>query len=128
MVSEDGSLQVGDVLTPHVNYARRLGLAQHHTGTHLLAAALRQALLQKENSKGETGKRSENASVETEKRVIKQKGSLVEEKRLRFDFDWDAPLTNQQIEAVELYVQRAVRETFWPPVQNCGASKLYTQR
>lgn len=102
---------MGDVLTPHVNYARRLGLAQHHTGTHLLAAALRQALLQ-ENSKGESGKRSENAFIEAEKRVIKQKGSLVEEKRLRFDFDWDAPLTNQQIEAVELYVQRAVCETF----------------
>ncbi|CDJ65254.1 alanyl-tRNA synthetase, putative [Eimeria necatrix] len=102
-----GALKVGDVLTPHVNYARRLGLAQHHTGTHLLAAALRQALLQ-ENSKGESGKRSENAFIEAEKRVIKQKGSLVEEKRLRFDFDWDAPLTNQQIEAVELYVQRAI--------------------
>ncbi|CDJ53239.1 alanyl-tRNA synthetase, putative [Eimeria brunetti] len=102
------SLKVGDVLTPRVNYGRRLGLAQHHTGTHLLAAALRQVLLEKDNSKREAGKGAEDNGVEAEKRTIKQKGSLVEEKRLRFDFDWDAPLTNQQIEAIELNVQRAI--------------------
>ncbi|CDI78985.1 alanyl-tRNA synthetase, putative [Eimeria praecox] len=102
------SLKVGDILTPRVNYARRLGLAQHHTGTHLLAAALRHVLLEKDNGKKEAGRASEDKGVEAEKQTIKQKGSLVEEKRLRFDFDWDAPLTNQQIEGIELYVQRAI--------------------
>ncbi|CDJ31166.1 LOW QUALITY PROTEIN: alanyl-tRNA synthetase, putative [Eimeria mitis] len=102
------SLKVGDVLTPRVNYARRLGLAQHHTGTHLLAAALRQVLLDKDNGKRETGKGTEDKDADGERRTIKQKGSLVEERRLRFDFDWDAPLTNQQIEAIELNVQRAI--------------------
>ena len=102
--------QVGDLLTPRVNYARRLGLAQHHTGTHLLAAGLRHVLLDRDNSKKETGKGTEDNDTETERRTIKQKGSLVEERRLRFDFDWDAPLTNQQIEAIELYVQRAVTQ------------------
>ncbi|CDJ57403.1 alanyl-tRNA synthetase, putative [Eimeria maxima] len=102
------SLKVGDLLTPRVNYARRLGLAQHHTGTHLLAAGLRHVLLDRDNSKKETGKGTEDNDTETERRTIKQKGSLVEERRLRFDFDWDAPLTNQQIEAIELYVQRAI--------------------
>lgn len=80
-----------------MNYARRLGLAQHHSATHLLNAALRQVLVH------ETSEKKDN------KKTIQQKGSLVEERRLRFDFDWEAPLTNQQIEAIEQSVQRAVR-------------------
>lgn len=92
---------MGDVLTPHVNYGRRLGLAQHHTGTHLLNAALRAVLQQPQQQKRE-------GAGEPETRVVQQRGSLVEERRLRFDFDGDQPLTNQQLEAVELYVQKAV--------------------
>lgn len=84
-----------------MNYARRLGLAQHHTGTHLLNAALKAVLQQPQQQKRDGG-------AEPETRVIQQRGSLVEERRLRFDFDGDQPLTNQQLEAVELYVQRAV--------------------
>lgn len=97
------TLKVGDILTPRVNYSRRLGLAQHHTATHLLGVALKQVLLQE----GENGKKEEGLR-EMNKRTIQQKGSLVEEKRLRFDFDWDGPLTSQQIEAIELHVQRAM--------------------
>ncbi|KAL8424574.1 hypothetical protein Efla_003690 [Eimeria flavescens] len=100
------SIKVGDKVTPRVNYARRLGLAQHHTGTHLMAACLRQVLLQ-EGEKGEKGKKEDGAQ-KTEKPSLQQRGSLVEEKRLRFDFDWEGPLTNQQMEAVELRVQRAI--------------------
>lgn len=96
-----GTLAVGDVLTPHVNYKRRFGLAQHHTGTHLLNAALKAVLQQPQQQK-------RDGAAEPETRVIQQRGSLVEERRLRFDFDGDQPLTNQQLEAVELYVQRAV--------------------
>lgn len=112
------STQVGDVLTPRVNYARRLGLAQHHTATHLLGVALKQVLLQE----GENGKKDE-ALRETDKRTIQQKGSLVEERRLRFDFDWDGPLTSQQIESIELHVQRAVSCKSYYPL-NSNPSRL----
>lgn len=96
-------------MTPRVNYARRLGLAQHHTATHLLGLALKQVLLQD----AEKGKKEDGAR-QLERQTIQQKGSLVEEKRLRFDFDWDGPLTSQQIEAIELHVQRAVsRDTLF---------------
>ncbi|XP_026189873.1 alanine--tRNA ligase [Cyclospora cayetanensis] len=109
-----GTLKVGEELVPRVNYGRRFGLAQHHTATHLLGVALKQVLLQDGEGKKEPGKPCKandkivNGEANADKRTIKQKGSLVEEKRLRFDFDWDAPLTNQQLEAIELHVQRAL--------------------
>ncbi|XP_007934374.1 alanine--tRNA ligase, mitochondrial [Orycteropus afer afer] len=79
-------LQVGDKVQLHVDKAWRLGCMEKHTATHLLNWALRQVL----------GPGTE------------QRGSHVNPERLRFDVATQAPLTPQQLQAVEDAVQEAV--------------------
>lgn len=93
--------QVGTTLRPEVNYGKRFGHARHHTATHLLGLALKEVLLR-------GGASCKKAPEGEEKTSVQQKGSLVEEQRLRFDFDWDRPLTSEELEGLELHVQRAV--------------------
>ena len=69
-----------------VDLKQREKIEAHHTATHLLHAALRHVL----------GSH------------ISQAGSLVDEDRLRFDFNHPSALTRQQLEDVEAWVQRAV--------------------
>ncbi|XP_012496394.1 PREDICTED: alanine--tRNA ligase, mitochondrial [Propithecus coquereli] len=79
-------LQVGDQVQLHVDKAWRLGCMEKHTATHLLNWALRQAL----------GPGTE------------QRGSHLNPERLRFDVATQAPLTPEQLRAVERTVQEAV--------------------
>ncbi|KAM6185969.1 alanine--tRNA ligase, mitochondrial [Rhynchocyon petersi] len=79
-------LQVGDRVELHVDKAWRLGCMEKHTATHLLNWALRETL----------GPGTE------------QRGSHLNPERLRFDVATRAPLTPQQLQAVEATVQRAV--------------------
>ena len=83
---EKGLLQVGTVVNAEVSSTRR-AIMLHHSATHLLHAALRRVL-------GD--------------HVI-QKGSLVEAKRLRFDFSHFKPLTTEQIKTVEQLVNQQIR-------------------
>ncbi|XP_047588000.1 alanine--tRNA ligase, mitochondrial [Lutra lutra] len=84
VASED--LKVGDQVQLHVDEAWRLGCMKKHTATHLLSWALRQAL----------GPGTE------------QRGSHLNPERLRFDVATQAPLTSQQLRAVEGTVRDAV--------------------
>jgi alanyl-tRNA synthetase len=79
-------LQPGVIVRAEVNPKHRDGVQRHHTATHLLHSALRQV-------------------VGTS---IVQAGSLVTEERLRFDFAWNAPLTHEQVEAIENWVNRSI--------------------
>ena len=76
---EQGSVKVGDPLLLEVDHARRAGIRQNHSATHLLHEALRQVL-------GDH---------------VAQKGSMVAPDRLRFDFSHPKPMTAQELEKVE---------------------------
>ena len=83
-----GSISVGDEVEAKVDFACRLDIARNHTATHLLQAALRQIL----------------------DRRIEQKGSLVEPERFRFDFSHLAPLTEKQLNEIQMQVNEWIRQ------------------
>jgi alanyl-tRNA synthetase len=82
-----GRLAVGERVTASVNMEKRRRTALNHSATHLMHAALRMVL-------GDS---------------VKQKGSLVDADRLRFDFSHDAPLTRAEIQEVEALVNREIQ-------------------
>ncbi len=90
VVVEEGALAVGAAVRLEVDPRHRLPTQRHHTATHLLHAALRRVL----------GER------------VRQAGSLVAPDRLRFDFTYPEPLTEEQRRQVEdlvnAWVLRAV--------------------
>ena len=98
---ESGTVTLGDDATCSVDYVRRRPIAANHTMTHVLNYSLRQALLVIPEK--ETGK-----SVS---QPIDQKGSLVDDSKLRFDFSWNAALTTEQLALVEqMCVERIEKE------------------
>ncbi|KAK7249586.1 alanyl-tRNA synthetase [Aureococcus anophagefferens] len=96
-----GPLKVGDDVACAVDYDRRVRVAPNHTMTHVLNFALREVLLGG----------SEGAKADAEKTGVDrcaQRGSYVDDERLRFDFAWDAPLTADQLKAVEAIVNETI--------------------
>lgn len=88
-----GTISVGDRVALKVNYARRLPIATNHTTTHQLNWALRQAL----------EREKPDSFME-----VNQKGSLVNEEMLRFDFSYNTKLSNEEILRVEALLNEAV--------------------
>ena len=92
-VVESGELHVGDEVTAAVDAERRWDIMRNHTATHLLHKALRLHL-------GED---------------VHQAGSLVAPDRLRFDFTYDQPLTDEDIKKITDTVTEAILADY--PVQ-----------
>ena len=82
-----GGLREGDDVAVAVASPRRQGLAQHHTGTHLLHAALRRVL----------------------GTHVMQAGSLVAPDHLRFDFSHGASVRDREVEQIEELVNEQVQ-------------------
>ncbi|ROP59440.1 alanyl-tRNA synthetase [Enterobacter sp. BIGb0383] len=82
-----GSLKVGDGVQAEVDEARRERIRLNHSATHLMHAALRQVL----------------------GTHVAQKGSLVNDKALRFDFSHTEAMKPAEIRAVEDLVNEQIR-------------------
>ncbi|WP_374512591.1 alanine--tRNA ligase-related protein, partial [Brevundimonas sp.] len=83
-----GVLEIGARVALHVDPQARLTTRANHSATHLLHAALRNVL---------------GAHVA-------QKGQMVDAERIRFDFSHNAPLTDDEIAAIEDEVNAVVRQ------------------
>ena len=84
---EGGKIAVGDTVHLAIDAERRDEIRANHSATHLLHQALRDAL-------GDH---------------VTQKGSLVAQDRLRFDFSHPKPLTPSEIAAIEAEVNAEIR-------------------
>ena len=83
-IVKKGNIKKGDVIKMTVEKEKRSAIAIHHSATHLVHAALREVL-------GEH---------------VQQKGSLVDENKLRFDFSHSKPLTKEEISKIEAIVNK----------------------
>ena len=83
-----GSLKVGDKVKAEVEAQRRHAITLNHSATHLLHSALREVL----------------------GNHVAQKGSLVNEQVLRFDFSQPEAINKSQLAEIERIVNRKVRE------------------
>eukprot|EP00746_Dinoflagellata_sp_MGD_P000043 gnl/MRDRNA2_/MRDRNA2_100083_c0_seq1.p1 gnl/MRDRNA2_/MRDRNA2_100083_c0~~gnl/MRDRNA2_/MRDRNA2_100083_c0_seq1.p1 ORF type:complete len:1021 (-),score=292.26 gnl/MRDRNA2_/MRDRNA2_100083_c0_seq1:89-3064(-) len=93
-----GKLKVGDKISVKVDYARRALIAKNHTATHILNFALRQVLGDK----------------------VDQKGSLVDEYKLRFDFAHNSPIKDDELRKIEEIVNNEIQKSSTVYWQNCA--------
>jgi alanyl-tRNA synthetase len=83
-----GNFKKQDKVEAIVDTKKRTSICNNHTATHLLHWALGQVL----------------------SKDVRQAGSLVEEKRLRFDFNYHKALTLEEIRQIEHLVNEKIRE------------------
>ena len=88
VVLQYGTLKAGDEVTLTLDIQRRHLIERNHSATHLLHAALSNVL----------------------KKHVKQMGSYVDENYLRFDYETDHKLSNDEIKAIEQEVNDKISE------------------
>jgi len=114
-IAEEIPQQMPSRFLAKVDEKKRELTANNHTATHLLHAALREVL----------------------GHHVQQKGSLVNEERLRFDFSHFSRMTQEEIERVEQIVNARIRENIsqeehremeMAEAQNMGAMALFGEK
>ncbi len=109
-----GDVKVGDTVRLELNVPRRQAIRRNHSACHLLQAALREVL----------------------GNHVEQAGSYVDENRVRFDFSHFAALTEKELAAVELLVNRHILmgeaidtvETDIESAKKAGAMALFGEK
>jgi alanyl-tRNA synthetase len=96
-----GTLKVGSKVTMTPNYERRSFIAKNHTATHLLNYALRKVCGDK----------------------IDQKGSLVNDERLRFDFSYNKPIEVDELKKIEEIVNQEIKKQLTVYMQEVPIAK-----
>ncbi len=86
---KEGAIKTGDAGRLEVDAERRADICRNHSATHLLHESLRQVL-------GEH---------------VAQKGSLVSENRLRFDFSHQKPIGDDELQAIESMTNEVVLQS-----------------
>ena len=110
----DGVLRAGETVNGSVNVDRRDAIRKNHTATHLLHEALGRVL----------------------GGHVRQAGSLVSEKSLRFDFTHFDAMTQKQIEEVEAIVNERIQantslevtESDMEHARSMGAKALFEEK
>lgn len=85
---ERGSLKISDVVKATINTEKRREIEKHHTATHMLHKALRLIF-------GDQ---------------VRQYGSLVDDSHLRFDFNLNRSISDDEIYELELLINKKIQE------------------
>ncbi|HEY3328812.1 MAG TPA: alanine--tRNA ligase [Capsulimonadaceae bacterium] len=109
-----GEVKVGEIVSAQVDASRRASIKRNHSSTHLLHKALQLVL----------GSH------------VQQRGSLVTEDKLRFDFSHDRGVSGDEIREVEAYVNEQILadlhiETHVKPIEEArkmGAMMLFGEK
>ena len=87
---EKGEIKISDNVVMDIDNNRRSNITANHSATHLMHAALRNILGNQ----------------------VTQKGSLVDENRLRFDFSYNKPLSPSNLFDIEVQVNNEIRKNY----------------
>ncbi|MBO5777974.1 MAG: alanine--tRNA ligase, partial [Clostridia bacterium] len=109
-----GDVKVGDTVRLELDATRRQSIRRNHSACHLLQAALREVL----------------------GNHVEQAGSYVDDSRVRFDFSHFAALTDKELAAVEMLVNRHILlgetidtiETDIESAKKAGAMALFGEK
>jgi alanyl-tRNA synthetase len=112
-VIQEGTIVIGDRLALSVDAERRTNITKNHTATHLLHAALREVL----------------------GHHVMQKGSLVNNEKLRFDFSHGKPLSDTELKEVESKINQwiwnndaaDIKEMSYQAAVDTGAMALFNE-
>lgn len=94
----EGELRVGTTVLAQVDAQHRTATMRNHSATHIMHKALREVL----------------------GGHVQQRGSLVDAEKTRFDFAHDAPITHEQIAAVERIVNDEILQNHATQAQLMG--------